>query len=98
MWCEDIYVQGIPYVTMFTELHNSVVDVSYSMLLGKSWFKDARVTHDQGNNIVTIQGNGMVQKKVTKHLGAEVKRPKMLLCCAYQNGITDMEEDIIFAT
>jgi len=31
-------------------------------------------------------------------LGSEVKKPKMLLCYNYQNGITDEEKDIIFAT
>jgi len=35
---------------------------------------------------------------VTKHLGAKVKRPEMLLCYNYHNGITDEKEDIIFAT
>jgi hypothetical protein len=30
-----IYVHGIPYITMFIVLQNSVVDSSYSMLLGR---------------------------------------------------------------
>ncbi len=30
-------------------------------------------------------------------MGGEVRRPKMLLCYNYQNGITNEEEDIIFA-
>ncbi len=30
-----IYVHGIPYITTFTVPHNSVVDSSYSMLLGR---------------------------------------------------------------
>jgi hypothetical protein len=48
---------------------------------------------------MTIQGNGMVKTiMVTKHLGVEVKWPKMLLCYDYQSGINDEEEDIIFAT
>jgi hypothetical protein len=29
-------------------------------------------------------------------LGGEIKRPKVLLCYDYQNGIIDEEEDIIF--
>ncbi len=75
-----IYVHGIPYITTFTVLHNSVVDSSYSML-GRPWLKDAKVAHDWGNNIVTIQGNGIVQTiTITKHLGSEVRRPKVLLC------------------
>jgi hypothetical protein len=55
-----IYVHGIPYITTFTILQNSVVDFSYSMLLGRPWLKDAKVAHDWGSNIVTIQGNGTV--------------------------------------
>ncbi len=31
-------------------------------------------------------------------MGNEVRRPKVLLCYDYQNGITDEEKDIIFAT
>jgi hypothetical protein len=68
------------------------------MLLGRPWLRDHKVTHDWGSNIVTIQGNGMARTiTITKHLGGEVRRPKMLLCYDYHNGITD-EEDIIFAT
>ncbi len=50
-----IYVHDIPYITMFIVLHNNVVDSNYSMLLGKLWLKDAKVAHDWGSNIVTIQ-------------------------------------------
>jgi hypothetical protein len=32
---------------------------------------------------------------ITKRLGGEVRRPKVLLCYNYQNGIID-EEDIMF--
>jgi hypothetical protein len=59
--------------------------------------KDVKVAHDWGSNIVTIQGNGIVRTiTITKHLGNEVRRPKVLLCYDYHNGIID-EEDIIFA-
>jgi hypothetical protein len=41
------------------------------MLLGRPWLRDIRVTHDWGNNIMTIQGNGMIKTiLVTKHLKA----------------------------
>jgi hypothetical protein len=94
-----IYVHGIPYIIAFIVHRNSVVDFSYSMLLGKPWLKDAKVAHDWGNNIVTIQGDGIAKTIiVTKHLGHEVRRPKMLQCYDYQNGIINEEEDIIFAT
>jgi hypothetical protein len=42
---------------------------------------DAKVAHDWGSNIVTIQGNGTVRTiTATKHLGGEVRKPKVLLC------------------
>jgi hypothetical protein len=31
-----------------------------------------------------------------KHLGTNLKRPKVLLCFDYQNGIIDEEEDLMF--
>ncbi len=56
------------------------------------------MAHDWGSNIVTIQGNGIIRTIIiTKHLGGEVRRPKVLSCYDHQNGITDEEEDIIFA-
>jgi hypothetical protein len=41
-----IYIHGMPYVTTFIILQNSVVVFSYFMLLGRPWLKDAKVTHD----------------------------------------------------
>ncbi len=94
-----IYVHGIPYIIMFTILHNNVVDSSYSMLLGKPWLRDVKVAHDWGRNIITIQGNGTIKTiTVTKHLGGEVKKLEVLLCYNYQNGIIDAEENVIFTT
>jgi hypothetical protein len=73
-----IYVHGIPYIIMFNVLQNNVVDSNYSMLLERPWLRDAKVAHDWGSNIVTIQGNGTVRIIiVTKHLGGEVKRLEM---------------------
>jgi hypothetical protein len=54
------------------------------MLLNKPWLKDAKVTHDWGNNMIKIQGNGIVKTRtMTKHLGTNLKRPKVLLCFDY---------------
>jgi hypothetical protein len=93
-----IYVHNIPYVTTFIIFLNSVIDSSYSML-GRLGLRDVKVAHDWGSNIVTIQGNGtVITITVTKHLGGELRRPKMLLCYNYQNGITYKEKYIIFAT
>jgi hypothetical protein len=41
-----IHIYGIPYIASFIVLKKSVVDYSYYMLLGRPWFKDAKVTHD----------------------------------------------------
>ncbi len=49
-----IYVRGIPYITTFIMLQKNVIDVSYCMLLGRPWLKDAKVTYDWGNNIMTL--------------------------------------------
>ncbi len=94
-----IYVHDIPYITTFIVLQNIVVNFYYFMLFGRPWLRDVKVAHDWGNNIVTIQRNGTVKTiTITKHLGGEARIPKMLLCYNYQNGITNEEKDIIFAT
>ncbi len=56
-----IYVHGIPYITTFIILQNSVVDSNYSMLLRRPWLKDAKVAHDWGTKTINIQGNGIVK-------------------------------------
>ncbi len=38
-----------------------MVNYSYSMLLGRPWLRDAKVAHDWGSNIVTIQGNAPIR-------------------------------------
>jgi hypothetical protein len=49
--------------------------------------------------MITIQGNGIVRTiVVTKHLGTNLKRPEVLLCFVYQNGITNEEEDMMFVS
>ncbi len=79
-----IYVHGILYITTFTICQNNVVDFNYFMLLGRPWLNDAKVAHDWGGNIITTQGNGTIKTIIiTKRLGGEVKRPKVLLCYDY---------------
>jgi hypothetical protein len=41
-----IYVHGIPCITTFIVLQNSVVDFNYSMLLGRPWLKDVKMAYD----------------------------------------------------
>jgi hypothetical protein len=46
------------------------------MLLGRPWLKDAKVFHDWGNNIITIQGIDTIKNiPITKKLGAPTKCP-----------------------
>jgi len=50
------------------------------MLLGRPWLKDAKATHDYGNNMIAIQGNGIIRTiLVNKKLKAETKRPLVLV-------------------
>jgi len=78
-------------------MKNSVVDSSYYMLLGRPWLKDAKVTHDWGNNVITIQGNGIVRTiLINRKLGAETRRPQALVCNDLMEGLTYEKEDLIF--
>jgi hypothetical protein len=71
-----IHIHGIPYVATFAILKNSVVDSSCFVLLGRPWLKDAKVPQDWGNNVIIVQGNGIVRTiSVNKKLGAKTKRP-----------------------
>jgi hypothetical protein len=53
-----IYIHGIPCIVTFMVMKNNVLDSNYSMLLGQPWLCNACVTHDWGNNLITIEGNG----------------------------------------
>jgi hypothetical protein len=76
-----MHVHDIPYLITYIVLQNNGMDISYSMLLGRPWLRDVIITHNYGNNIVTIQGNGMVKTiMVIKHLGTKVKQLEVFLC------------------
>ncbi len=49
-----MYVHGIPYIVTFMVLHNTIIDINYSMLLGRLWLRDDKITHDWGNNMIKI--------------------------------------------
>jgi hypothetical protein len=53
-----INIHGIPYIATFIVMKNIILDSNYSMLLSQPWLGNARVTHDSGNNLITIEGNG----------------------------------------
>jgi hypothetical protein len=49
------------------------------MLLGRLWLKDAKVTHDWGNNVIIVQGNGTIRTiSISKKLGVKPEGPKYL--------------------
>jgi len=56
-----IHIHGILYVVTFTIMCNSVLNSSYSMLLKHPYLCNAKVTHDWGNNLITINKISMVQ-------------------------------------
>jgi hypothetical protein len=94
-----IHIHGIPYVATFTVLKNNVVDYNYSMLLGRPWLKDAKVKHDWGNNVIIVQGNGIVRIiSINKKLGAKTRRLQILVCYDLMEGLTNEKEDLIFET
>jgi hypothetical protein len=70
-----IFVHGIPYTITFIVINSNVMDSNYSMLLGHRWLKNAKISHDWGTNIVTIQGIGIIITiPVTNKLGIQTKR------------------------
>jgi len=40
----NTHIHGIPYIATFIVFKNNVVDLNNSMLLGKLWLRDAKVT------------------------------------------------------
>jgi hypothetical protein len=76
-----IHIHKIPYNATFTIMKNNVLDSSYSMLLGRPWLCNARIIHDWGNNLITIEGNGIVRTSaITIHLGSNIKHHEVLMC------------------
>ncbi len=67
------------------------------MLQERSWLKDAKVTHYQGNNVINVQGNGTIKTiSINKKWGVETRRPQVLVCYDLMEGLTNEEEDFIF--
>ncbi len=49
--------------------------------------------------MITIHGNCIIRTIIMiKHLGINLKRPKVLLCFDYQNGITNEEKEMMFTS
>ncbi len=70
-----IFVHGIPYTITFTVINNNVLNSNYSMFLGHPWLKDAKVSHDWGINIITIQGTSIVKTiPITMKFGVQIQK------------------------
>jgi len=93
-----IFVNGIPYIVSFIVIQSNVLGSSYYMLLGRPWLRHAKVFHDWGNDIITIQGTGIVKTiHVTKNLETPTKQPKVFVCYDFHLRIYDEEDDLMFA-
>jgi hypothetical protein len=69
------------------------------MLLGRSWLQDAKVTHDWGNNLINIEGNGTIYTiAIIKHLDSNTKCPKVFLYYDFVNEVKDEKKDMLLAT
>ncbi len=53
--------------------------------------------HEWGNNVIIIQGNGIVTTiSINKKLGVETIRPQILVCYDLLGGLIDEKENLIF--
>jgi len=78
-------------------MKNNVLDSNYSMLLSQPWLHNARITHDWGNNLITIKSNGTMQTiTITKHLDNNTKCLMVLLCYNLIERVIDKKEEIFF--
>jgi hypothetical protein len=92
-----IRIHGISYIVTFMVMNNNAVDPTYSMLLGRPWLQDAKVIHDWGTNMVTIEGNGTVKTiYVSKYLSGNIKRPQTIINYNFIEGVAYEEERIMF--
>jgi hypothetical protein len=97
-WNLKIHIHGIPYVVTFIVMKNNVLNASNSMLLGCPWLRDVKVTHDWGNNLISIDGNGTIRTiAITKHLDSNTKCLQVLLCYGFVNRVTNEEENVLLA-
>jgi hypothetical protein len=93
----NTFIHGIPYKVTFTIINSNVLDFSCSMLLGRPWLRDAKISHNLGTNIVTIQRTSTMRTiLVTKKLNVESKRPKVLVCYDFHSETFNEKEDMMF--
>ncbi len=87
-------IHGIPYVMTFATMKNNVLDASYFMLIGHPWLHNVKDTHDWGNNLVTVDGNGIMHTIVMNtNLDSNMKWLKVLFGYNFVIVVIDEEED-----
>ena len=93
-----IHIHSIPYIMTLTVIDCQTIKSDYSMLLGRSWLRNAKVRHDWADDQIQIMGNGTVKTvKINRQLGYEAVTPHALVCYNFAEGITDDEETILLA-
>ena len=64
---QRITISGLHFIVNFVVLRMQAKEISYPMLLGRPWFKTAKVRQDWGENIVMIrQGRKKIQLPMVK--------------------------------
>jgi len=78
----------------FATMKNNVLDASYFMLIGHPWLHNVKDTHDWGNNLVIVDGNGIMHTIVMNtNLDSNMKWLKVLFGYNFVTIGIDEEED-----
>jgi len=78
----------------FASMKNNVLDASYFMLIGHPCLHNAKDTHDWGNNLITVDGNGIMHTIVMNtNLYSNMKWLKVFFGYNFVNVGIDEEED-----
>jgi hypothetical protein len=79
-------------------MNNKAVDPTYSMLLKRPWLWDAKMIDDWGTNMVTIEGNDIMNIIfVSKYLNGNIRKPRTIINYNFLEGVTNEEEEILLA-
>jgi hypothetical protein len=63
------------------------------MLLSCPWLKDVKVSHDWGNNTITIQRACIIRTiPIINKIGAPTKCPKVLICYDFHFRLFDKKK------
>jgi hypothetical protein len=63
------------------------------------WLHNIRVIHELGNNLITIEGNGIVHIiAITKYMDNNTKWQEVFLYYDFINEVTNEKEDVVLET